>query len=88
MGGSWVKHVELDIAMQVCFCWLNVSCRCTRKVSCLFRFPCVCIFQRLYCLSERNVVVYDMMGCELFQVKKYVYVLLSLPFIYLVYILS
>ncbi|KXJ20060.1 hypothetical protein AC249_AIPGENE17892 [Exaiptasia diaphana] len=40
MGGSWVKHVELDVAMQ-----------------------------RLYCLSERNVVAYDMMGNELFQVK-------------------
>uniref|UniRef100_A0A6P8IQV6 Uncharacterized protein LOC116303278 n=1 Tax=Actinia tenebrosa TaxID=6105 RepID=A0A6P8IQV6_ACTTE len=40
MGGSWVKHVELDVAMQ-----------------------------RLYCLSERNVVAYDMVGNELFQVK-------------------
>ncbi|XP_068691141.1 uncharacterized protein [Montipora foliosa] len=39
MGGSWVKQVELDEAMQ-----------------------------RLYCLSERNVVAYDMEGNLLFQI--------------------
>jgi hypothetical protein len=30
----------------------------------------ITIFQRLYCLSERNVVAYDMKGNFLFELKR------------------
>ena len=37
---------------------------------CLSLHICYLLFQRLYCLSERNVVAYDMEGNLLFQITE------------------